>query len=85
METKEKNNKRRLRGTVVSDKMDKTIVVKVEKMKAHPKYKRRFKTHTKYLAHCEEKEFHIWDKVVIEESRPISKRKKWKVLSKETK
>jgi small subunit ribosomal protein S17 len=77
--------KRRLEGIVVSDKMNKTIVVRVEKLKTHPKYKRRFKSHTKYLAHSQGKEFRIGDRVVIEESRPLSKRKRWKVLSKETK
>jgi small subunit ribosomal protein S17 len=74
--------RRKLQGIVVSDKMQKTIVVQVESMKAHPKYKRRFKSHKKYKAHDENGEFHTGDKVVIEEIAPISKDKKWKVIGK---
>lgn len=74
--------KRKLQGIVVSDKMQKTIVVQVESIKAHPKYKRRFKSHKKYKAHDENGEFHAGDKVVIEEIAPISKDKKWKVIEK---
>ncbi|MEK7658712.1 MAG: 30S ribosomal protein S17 [Patescibacteria group bacterium] len=74
--------KRKLKGVVVSDKMQKTVVVKVEKVKEHPKYKRRYKVHKKYKAHDEKGEFHIGDNVVIEETTPISKDKKWKVINK---
>ncbi len=72
--------KRKLKGTVVSDKMQKTIVVQVESIKEHPKYKRRFKMHKKYKAHDENREYHIGDKVVIEEMAPVSKDKKWKAI-----
>ncbi|MBM3206066.1 MAG: 30S ribosomal protein S17 [Candidatus Staskawiczbacteria bacterium] len=75
-------SKKKLEGIVVSDKMQKTVVVKVESVKEHPKYKRRFKVHKKYKAHDEKQEFHIGDKVVIEESSPMSKEKRWKVISK---
>jgi len=71
---------RKLTGVVVSDKMQKTVVVKVERIKEHPKYKRRYKSHKKYKAHDQNQEYHIGDKVVIEETKPISKDKKWKVV-----
>ncbi len=74
--------KRKLTGTVISDKMTKTIVVRVERVKAHPKYKRRYKVHKNYKAHDEKGEFHIGDRVIIEEIQPISKDKHWKVLGK---
>jgi small subunit ribosomal protein S17 len=74
--------KKLLQGIVVSDKMQKTVVVKVESIKEHPKYKRKFKTHKKYKAHDENQGYHIGDKVVIEESKPISKDKNWVVLRK---
>jgi len=74
--------KKTLQGVVVSDKMQKTVVVEVERIKEHPKYKRRFKIHKKYKAHDENKEYKVGDKVVIEETTPISKDKKWKVISK---
>jgi len=74
--------KKKLTGVVVSDKMEKTVVVKVERVKEHPKYKRRYKVHTKYKAHDEKKEFHMGDVVVIEECAPISKDKHFKVIAK---
>ena len=74
--------KRQLTGTVVSNKMEKTVVVKVERIKEHPKYKRRYKAHKKYKAHDEKKEYKVGDKVIIEECRPKSKEKKWRVIGK---
>lgn len=74
--------KRQLKGTVVSDKMQKTVVVEVPRIKIHPKYKRRYKIHKRYKAHDEKREYHVGDKVVIEECRPISKDKRWKVVRK---
>lgn len=74
--------KKRLTGQIISDKMAKTVVVRVERVKEHPKYKRRYRFHKKYKAHVEEGEYTIGDKVVIEECRPISKDKKWKVIKK---
>ncbi len=73
---------KKLQGIVVSDKMQKTVVVQVERIKEHPKYKRRFKSHKKYKAHDENQEYHIGDKVVIEEIKPMSKDKTWKVTGK---
>ncbi len=69
-----------LKGIVVSDKMDKTVVVEIENVKKHPVYTKRYKFHKKYKAHDEKNEYKANDKVIIEESRPISKDKKWKVL-----
>lgn len=74
--------KKQLTGIVVSDKMQKTVVVEVEKVKEHPKYKKRYKVHKKYKAHDEQEEYHVGDKVVIEECRPISKEKRWRVIKK---
>jgi len=74
--------KRQLTGIVTSDKMQKTVVVKVERIKEHPKYKKRFKVHKKYKAHVESGEYKIGDRVTIEECRPISKDKRWKVVKK---
>lgn len=73
--------KKQLIGTVVSNKMQKTVVVEVERLKEHPKYKRRYKVRKKYKAHTEEK-YQVGDKVIIEECRPLSKEKHWRVIKK---
>ena len=62
--------------------MQKTDVVLVERIKKHPKYKRRYKISKKYKAHDERGEYKVGDRVVIEECRPISKEKRWKVVQK---
>jgi len=72
--------KKRLIGKVISDKMQKTITVLVERWKVHPKYKRRFKVRKKYHAHDEKEEAKVGDIVMIEESRPYSKTKKWRLI-----
>lgn len=74
--------KRQLIGKVISDKMQKTVVVEVEKWKEFPKYKRKFKFHKKYKVHDEKSECKVGDRVLIEECRPISKEKKWRVIKK---
>ena len=74
--------KRKLIGKVVSDKMQKTVVVEVQRLKQHPKYRRFFRVHKKYKADDAREEYKVGDRVVIEESRPLSKDKKWKVISK---
>jgi small subunit ribosomal protein S17 len=75
--------KKELTGKIVSDKMQKTVVVEVERIKEHPKYKRRYKVHKKYKAHVETTgEYKAGDKVVIREIKPISKDKNWEVISK---
>jgi len=74
--------KKVLKGVIISNKMQKTVVVKVERVKEHPKYKRRYKVHKKYKVHYDEGEYNIGDKVMIEECQPISKDKKWKLIKK---
>ncbi|MBI4138310.1 MAG: 30S ribosomal protein S17 [Candidatus Wildermuthbacteria bacterium] len=74
--------KRRLIGIVISDKMEKTCVVEVELLKMHKKYARRFTIHESYKAHNENNEYKTGDKVTIEETRPLSKDKRWKVVGK---
>ncbi|MDP2741364.1 MAG: 30S ribosomal protein S17 [bacterium] len=74
--------KKKLTGIVVSDKMQKTVVVQVERIKEHPKYKRRYKIHKKYKVHDENQQYHIGDTVVIEETKPMSKDKRWIVINK---
>jgi len=64
-------------GVVVSDKMDKTIVVLVERQYKHPLYKKIVRRHTKFKAHDENNDCKVGDKVLISEHRPISKHKKW--------
>jgi len=64
-------------GKVISDKRKKTITVLVEKWKAHPKYKKRLKVRKKYHAHNPKEEAKVRDIVMVRESRPISKTKKW--------
>src|ERR687891_2397410 len=72
--------KRVLTGTIVSDKTDKTVVVKVERRVKHPLYGKIIRRSKKYHAHDEGNEFKPGDVVRIEETRPISKTKTWKVL-----
>lgn len=66
-------------GLVVSDKMDKTIVVQVDKMVMHPMYKKYVRRRVKYKAHDERNEARIGDTVVIEECRPLSRDKRWRL------
>lgn len=74
--------RRVLQGTVVSDKSDKTVIVKVEKNVMHPVYKKYIKRHNKYAAHDPSNAYKIGDSVSIIESKPISKTKKWVVAEK---
>jgi small subunit ribosomal protein S17 len=67
-------------GTVVSDKADKTIVLSVTVRKTHPIYKKQYSRSTKYIAHDENNEAHVGDKVEVIETRPISKRKHLKLV-----
>lgn len=71
-----------LKGKVISDKMQKTIVVEISRMKKHPKYKKYFKVSKRFKAHDEEGQYHTDDKVLIQETRPVSKEKRWKVIGK---
>jgi small subunit ribosomal protein S17 len=67
-------------GRVVSDKMDKTIVVSVERLARHPLYKRVIRLTTKFKAHDESNDAHTGDTVMIEESRPLSATKRWRLV-----
>ncbi len=67
-------------GKVISDKMDKTVVVAVERLTQHPLYRKTIKKASKFKAHDEENKYKTGDKVRIIESRPISKDKRWVVL-----
>lgn len=83
--TQEKNKEEKgniLSGVVVSDKMDKTVVVLVSRFVKHPKYGKFYKINKKYKVHDEENKHKIGDKVKIIETRPISKDKKFKVINK---
>ena len=73
------NNIKTKKGIIVSDKMDKTAVVAVERLKVHSKYKKRIKITKKYKAHNPENKFKVGDKVTIIESRPLSKDKRWRI------
>ena len=77
-------SKKTLTGKIISNKMQKTVVVRVESLKEHPKYKRRCRFHKKYKAHDEKGEFRTGDKVIIKEVKPISKDKRFIVLKKLT-
>ncbi len=77
--TERANRKTRI-GHVVSDKMDKTVVVRVETKVRHPLYGRIIKQSKKFKAHDENNESHIGDKVRIMETRPLSKEKRWRVV-----
>ena len=80
MATEEKNkNKRTKIGTVVSSKMQKTVVVAVENLVKHDMYQKYIRRTSKFLAHNENAEVNVGDRVVIEETRPLSKRKRWNV------
>lgn len=73
-------SKKILTGTVVSDKMTKSIVVTVESTVMHPIYKKFFKKNKKFMAHDEKEEAKIGDTVKIIESRPLSKKKRWDLV-----
>jgi len=73
--------RRVLQGVVVSDKMDKTITVKVERRVMHPLYKKFIRRSKKYAAHDENNTFKIGDVVKIRECSPISKRKTWEIVT----
>ena len=76
----ERNNRKMITGTVVSDKMDKTIVVAVETFITHPIYGKRLTKTTKFKAHDEENACNIGDKVRIMETRPLSRDKHWRLV-----
>lgn len=76
------SKKQRFIGLVVSDKMNKTVVVKIDIRKRHMKYKKAYTISKRYKAHDENNDYHVGDKVVIEAIRPKSRDKKFTVISK---
>jgi small subunit ribosomal protein S17 len=66
-------------GTVIGDKMDKTVVVEVRTMVMHPRYKKYLRRRRRFKAHDERNDCHVGDKVEIIETRPLSKTKRWRV------
>ncbi|MEA2240369.1 MAG: small subunit ribosomal protein [Thermoanaerobaculia bacterium] len=79
-ETAKKSKSERTKtGVVVSNKMQKTVVVAVENLTRHGMYQKYVKQTSKFLAHNENNDINVGDRVVIEESRPLSKRKRWAV------
>lgn len=72
-------NRKEYIGIVVSNKMDKTVVVMVERLVQHPLYKKYIKRRKKFMAHDEQNACEIGDKVLIEETRPLSRHKRWRV------
>lgn len=79
--TTDRNRRKTRVGKVVSDRMDKTIVVSVERLARHPLYKRVIRLTTKFKAHDETNDARIGDTVLIEESRPLSATKRWRLVS----
>lgn len=75
-------SKRKLSGVVVSDKMDKTVVVNIDRMKKHSRYLKYYRISKRFKAHDEDNQYKVGDVVVIEESRPMSKEKRWVVIKK---
>lgn len=73
---------RKLKGTIVSDKMNKTRVVAVTRTKKHSRYLKYYKATERFKAHDEKNEYKKGDLVVIEEARPMSKEKRWKIIQK---
>ena len=78
---KEKSIKHELVGTITSDKMDKTVVVTVERLEKHPVFQKYIRRRTKFKAHDEKNACREGDKVMIRECRPLSKGKCWRVVS----
>ena len=81
-EEKKQPKRRKLTGVVMSDRMQKTRVIAVTRLKKHPKYLKYYKETSKFKAHDEENEYKVGDRVVIEETRPLSKEKRWRIVSK---
>lgn len=72
---------RKLQGIVVSDLMDKTVVVRIDRVATHPKYGKKYTMSKRLKAHDPLNTYHKNDKVIIEETRPLSAQKRWKVIA----
>lgn len=78
---KKQSTRRRLQGVVVSNKMDKTAVVRVDRTVVHPKYLKRYTVSKRYKAHDAENTAEVGQEVTIEETRPLSKDKRWRLVN----
>lgn len=76
-----KGRRRVLEGRVTSDRMDKTIMVEVQRLRRHPRYERVVRRRKRFMAHDEENTCRVGDLVRIEESRPLSRRKRWRLIA----
>ncbi|MFT4539115.1 MAG: small subunit ribosomal protein S17 [Planctomycetota bacterium] len=76
----QRNRRRTIQGVVVSDKMDKSITVLVERMYKHPKYKKYMRRHNKHHSHDESNEAQMGDRVELASCRPLSKLKRWRLV-----
>ncbi len=79
MDSPASSKKRRITGLVVSEKMAKTRIVEVVREKRHPRYLKYYKVTKRFKAHDEVNEYHVGDHVIIEETRPLSRGKRWKI------
>jgi len=79
MANSDRGNAKALTGVVVSDKMDKTVVVQVERLVKHPIYKKYVRRRAKFMAHDEANDCRVGDTVLIRQSRPLSRLKRWRV------
>ena len=79
-ETKNRNQRKVRTGTVTSDKMDKTIIVRIDRTKRHPVYQKVFRTSSKVYAHDEKNNARIGDVVQVMETRPLSATKRWRLV-----
>jgi small subunit ribosomal protein S17 len=77
----ERGKRKTLIGTVVTNRMNKTVVVQVERLTLHPKFKKYVRRRKKYKAHDEVNACSVGDRVLIVETRPLSKQKRWRVMS----
>lgn len=77
---KTRTHKRKFTGVVVSNSMEKTLLVRVDQVKQHPKYKKRYTVSRKFSVHDEKQQFKRGDEVRFVECRPLSKKKRWRVL-----
>ncbi|HEY4491730.1 MAG TPA: 30S ribosomal protein S17 [Acidobacteriota bacterium] len=73
--------KKALEGVVISNRMQKSVIVRVERQVRHPLYEKIIRKSSKFMAHDEENKCRVGDRVMIIETRPLSKRKRWKVVS----
>jgi len=76
----ERNSRKVVTGKVVSNKADKTVIVAVERRVIHPKYKKTIRKTSRYMSHDEDNECGIGDFVMLMETRPLSKRKRWRLV-----